>query len=247
MANKFPLIADGSAIKELPSGDNLDLTGSGISISGGQGTSGQVLQSNGSTVVWADAGGGGGAWNVVSSTTLSSAVTSVELTLSGYDSYEIRFDKIDPAGRTQGGVAEYLRVFFSTNGGTSYSTNVKHQMRNASTRNTTTQYYWYGSSYSGQNTTNYIDLMDFYKSSSYDHAVSGVVTLENNSSGTAAKHGQFRLISTRDYSSTLHQFIRDGEYGVSESNAINKVKFDFSGGASVPSGSRFTVYGLATS
>ena len=43
MANKFPLIADGSAIKELPSGDNLDLTGSGISISGGQGTSGQVL------------------------------------------------------------------------------------------------------------------------------------------------------------------------------------------------------------
>ena len=46
MANKFPLIADGSAIKELPSGDNLDLTGSGISISGGQGTSGQVLQSN---------------------------------------------------------------------------------------------------------------------------------------------------------------------------------------------------------
>jgi|13_taG_2_1085334.scaffolds.fasta_scaffold02496_6 hypothetical protein len=30
MANRFPLTLDGSAVKELPSGDNLDLTGSGI-------------------------------------------------------------------------------------------------------------------------------------------------------------------------------------------------------------------------
>ena len=191
MANKFPLIADGSAIKELPSGDNLDLTGSGISISGGQGTSGQVLQSNGSTVVWADAAaGGGGAWNVVSSTTLSSAATSVELTLSGYDSYEIRFDKMEPHTRTQGGVAEYLRVHFSTNGGTSYSTNVKHYMKYSQTRNSTTNHYWYGSSYSGQNTTNYIDLIDLYKSVTFDHSLSGFVSVENNATGTPQDYGK---------------------------------------------------------
>lgn len=92
MANKFPLIADGTAIKELPSGDNLDLTGSGISISGGQGTSGQVLQSNGSTVAWADAAGGGGIWNVISSQTVSSSVTSVTFSncfTSTYDAYEL--------------------------------------------------------------------------------------------------------------------------------------------------------------
>ena len=37
MANRFPLIldtADSNKIKELPSGDNLDLTGSGISAVG---------------------------------------------------------------------------------------------------------------------------------------------------------------------------------------------------------------------
>lgn len=97
MANKFPLIADGSAIKELPSGDNLDLTGSGISISGGQGTSGQVLQSNGSTVVWADAAtGGGGAWTRLSTTTVSSGVSSVEITLTGsYTQYAIWFSGIN--------------------------------------------------------------------------------------------------------------------------------------------------------
>ena len=34
MANRFPLTADSSGIKELPSGDNLDLTGSSIVLAG---------------------------------------------------------------------------------------------------------------------------------------------------------------------------------------------------------------------
>ena len=34
MANRFPLTADASGIKELPSGDNLDLTGSSIVLAG---------------------------------------------------------------------------------------------------------------------------------------------------------------------------------------------------------------------
>lgn len=58
MANRFPLTIDGSTIKELASGDNLDLTGSGISISSNQGNANQVLISTGSGVAWADASGG---------------------------------------------------------------------------------------------------------------------------------------------------------------------------------------------
>ncbi len=96
MANRFPLSLDGTAIKELPSGDNLDLTGSGISISGGQGADGQVLTSTGSGVAWENAAGGGGAWTVVSSTTVSSAVSSVQITLSGsYTRYVIGWQGVN--------------------------------------------------------------------------------------------------------------------------------------------------------
>jgi len=60
MANKFPVVVNTSGdheLAELPSGDNLDLTGSGISISGAQGSAGQVLTSTGSAVAWGDVGG----------------------------------------------------------------------------------------------------------------------------------------------------------------------------------------------
>jgi hypothetical protein len=73
MANRFPLIVDSSgtaAIKELASGDNLDLTGNGIvgagtvaltnlTVSGAQGSDGQVLTSTGSGVQWENAASGG--------------------------------------------------------------------------------------------------------------------------------------------------------------------------------------------
>ena len=211
------------------------------------GTDGQLLKTNGSgTLSFVDAAGGG-AWNVVSSTTLSSAATSVEITLSGYDSYEIRFDKMEPHAFTGGGAYEYLRVHFSTNGGTSYSTNVKHNMRSSTTRNNTVNNYWYGASYGSSNTTNYIDLIDIYKSSSYDHSLSGFVSVENNATGTPQKHGEYKIIYGRDYSSALQYFTRKGFIGIEESSVINKVKFDISGGATIPSGTRFTVYGLSTS
>lgn len=212
------------------------------------GSADQVLKTDGSgNLDWVDSGGGGGAWSVISSTTLSSAATSVELTLSGYDSYEIRFDKMEPHTRTQGGTAEYLRVYFSTNGGTSYSTNVKHNMRYSETRSNASLNYWYGSSYSGQNTTNYIDLIDLYKDVTFEHSLSGFVSVENNATGTPQKHGEFKVINGRDYSNVIQYFVRTGYFGIEESSVINKVKFDISGGASVPSGTRFTVYGLSTS
>jgi len=82
MANRFPLILNTSSnqLQELPSGDSLDLTGSGLNMAGGTnintgtrgdilvynasgnitklnlGTSGQVLKSNGSDVTYGSIG-----------------------------------------------------------------------------------------------------------------------------------------------------------------------------------------------
>ena len=212
------------------------------------GSNGQFLKTNGSgTLSFDTAGGGGGAWNLVATSTVSSTVTSVELTISGYDNYDIRFDKIDPSNRTGGSVAEYIRIHFSTNGGTSYSTNVKHLMRRGETRNTSTQFYNYSGSYSGTNTENYIDLIDNYKSSTFAHSLSGTISLENNVSGQQGKHGQFRVYTTRDYSNALQAMEREGFYSVQETAVINKIKFDFSGSVNMPIGSRFTVWGLSNS
>ncbi len=58
MADRFPLIVNPTSkkIEELVSGDNLDLTGNGVSIGGNVGISGQYLRSNGTTVEWGNPG-----------------------------------------------------------------------------------------------------------------------------------------------------------------------------------------------
>jgi len=58
MADRFPLIVNevSKKIEELISGDSLDLTGSGIAISGSNGTNGQYLRTDGSTVLWDNPG-----------------------------------------------------------------------------------------------------------------------------------------------------------------------------------------------
>jgi hypothetical protein len=54
MADRFPLIVNSISrkIEELISGDNLDLTGNGISINGNLGSSGMFLSTNGTTLQW---------------------------------------------------------------------------------------------------------------------------------------------------------------------------------------------------
>ena len=111
MANRFPVTVDASGVpvlKELPSGDNLDLTGSGVvgagtvaltnlTVGGSQGSDGQVLTSTGSGIAWENAasGGGGGMFTQVGTATVSSEVFSIEFTsLSGYDEYELRFSGV---------------------------------------------------------------------------------------------------------------------------------------------------------
>ena len=121
MTNRFPLIVDSSgvaALKEIPSGDNLDLTGSGITgagtvaltnltVSGSQGTDGQVLTSTGSGIAWEDAasggGGGGGMWAQVATTTFSSETFSLEFaSLGSYTEWMIRFTGLDGALDSKG-------------------------------------------------------------------------------------------------------------------------------------------------
>ena len=60
------------------------------------GTNGQFLKTDGSgTLAFADAGGGGGAWNVISSQTVSSSVTYVTFTgLTGYANYKLVWNSV---------------------------------------------------------------------------------------------------------------------------------------------------------
>ena len=93
MANRFPLILNTSSnqIQELASGDALDLTGSGLNLTGGTnintgtrgdilvynasgnivklniGSSGQVIKSNGSDLVYASIGAATGVYYVTKS------------------------------------------------------------------------------------------------------------------------------------------------------------------------------------
>jgi len=177
MANRFPLTIDGSTIKELPSGDNLDLTGSGlvtvsnadieldpngsgtvifkgnatkgagqfklncennshgITIKGPphsaaasytltlpntDGNADQVLKTNGSGVLdWVDSGGGGGgAWNVISSQTVSSNVSSVNFTsITGYKTYKFVWSNVVHASHPT-----YMDFQFSTDNGSNWYT-----------------------------------------------------------------------------------------------------------------------------
>lgn len=87
------------------------------------GTDGQFLKTNGSgTLSFADAAGGGGAWNVISSQTVSSAVSSVSFTsgITGYDSYVLMMHDIEATGTS----APYGRLYakFAYNGSSSLAT-----------------------------------------------------------------------------------------------------------------------------
>ena len=277
MANRFPIIVDSSgvpALKELASGDNLDLTGSGIvnagavnattvnattvnattvavtnlTVGGSQGTNGQTLQSTGSGVAWADAAGGGGAWSVVSSTTVSGTVASVEITLSGYDSYMIRIDKMDTSDMSN---YSYLRIHFSVDGGSTYPNNFRYRETRKSSAYMNINEYTHTSRYSGNNSSTAIELMDIYSSStaSDKYPFAGYVTLDNNVSGTGAKTGTWLVNHTRKYSNVMNLFKGEGMFSVIETSPVNKVKFDINGNGArdIPVGSRFTLYGLSTS
>lgn len=82
------------------------------------GTNGQILTTNGSgTISFADAAGGGGAWNVISSQTVSSAVSSVEFTsITGYTHYVLQISNLLPSD------SKALRYTAAYDGGSTYIT-----------------------------------------------------------------------------------------------------------------------------
>jgi|11_taG_2_1085331.scaffolds.fasta_scaffold11975_2 hypothetical protein len=233
MANRFPLTLDGTTIKELPSGDNLDLTGSSISISGSQGTDGQVLTSTGSGIAWEDAasGGGGGAWTLISTSTVTSSLSSVEISLSGYTEYVLRY-----FGVNLGTTNRWVNIYMTTSGG-SYSESLMFGRTG------------YGSNISSTTSSS-------NQSTSYIHAFPGgtVNSTNGNAFGTlniTNVPGQpvlYGMIGTADehasngagFQHLMARYVSPGS-----SDTIAKIKFDPDSG-SLQAGT-FVLYGLSTS
>lgn len=261
MANRFPLIVDSSgtaAIKELVSGDNLDLTGNGIvgagtvaltnlTVGGSQGTDGQVLTSTGSGIAWEDAasgggGGGGGAWTVISSTTVSSAVASVEFTLSGYENYALKFTNLNTSGNNS---TSTVRLQFSVDGGSSYLNTVYATRRKMGSYDSTS------TSYHGRDNQvgdDHLAVIDAYHGTNSN--TDGMVFIYNNKAGVNNKTGIYHAIDSRGYNNPNNHnpFYADGAYVVTDSSVINKVKWLLAGNNSYNiSHGTYTLYGIANS
>jgi hypothetical protein len=252
MANRFPLIVDSSgtaAIKELASGDNLDLTGNGIvgvgtvaltnlTVGGSQGSDGQVLTSTGSGIAWEDAasggGGGGGAWNVISSTTVSSSVASVVITLSGYNTYAIVYHGISTAGTYS---YDFNKWDFSVDSGSNYLSSGVYQTE-------TRKGSWVTSGSpdtTGRNNVADIELTEVYASS--DRAHGGVIWLYNNVA-SVKKVGKYEL-AVEGSSGVMQEH---GAFMVDTSSVITNIRYRQAGNQGFNlDGGTFTLYGLATS
>jgi len=233
MANRFPLSLDGTAIKELPSGDNLDLTGSGISISGGQGADGQVLTSTGSVVAWENAGGGG-AWTRISTTNVTSAVATVEITISGsYDYYVLRYSGWN-AGTSNG-----YPTFGMTTVGGSYSETIKY-LRNG-----------YGGDTSGASNQHsstgdtYASVWPVARSNSTNGSGFGELHI-SNVAGQPTIHGKAHIIDDdQSLDLGMTNFVI-GFDSPSSNGKIGKVRVRADGGSNTQAG-KFVLYGIATS
>lgn len=244
MANRFPLTLDGTAIKEIPSGDNLDLTGSGIAgagtvaltnltVSGSQGTDGQVLTSTGSGIAWEDAAsGGGGAWTVVSSTTVSSAVSSVQITLSGsYTRYVIGWQGVN-FGSTDSFVCFQFYV------GTESSAHSMQYLRNGyGTTNGS-----FSVNQGGSTSSNTVYPQTVATVNSTDGSCSGQMEI-HNISGMPAAYGY--ALTAEGGSEIGYTNFAVKLNGVSSGDTFGKVSLLPAGG-NVEAGT-FTLYGLSTS
>lgn len=271
MANRFPLTLDGTTVKELPSGDNLDLTGSGIANAGTVAatsvtvgganalttnsnladlanvhtttpTAGQLLAWDNANTRWAAAdAAGGGAWNVISSTTVSSAVASVEFTLSGYENYALKFTNLNTSAN--GGYST-LRLQFSVDGGSNYLSTVYATRRHMGSYDNASE------SYHGRDNqvgANHLAVTDVYNGTNSN--TDGMVFIYNNKAGVNNKTGIFHGIDSRGYGNVANQnpFYADGAYVVTNSSVINKVKWLIAGNNSYNiSHGTYTLYGIST-
>ena len=202
-----------------------------LKISGAQGTDGQILTSTGSGVAWEDAAGGGGAWNVISSTTVSSDVYSVEMSLTGYDLYAIAFYSITHAASSG---YDFNKWDFSIDGGSNYLSSGIYQTETvaASTSNS--------NSSNGRANVAYVEIGEIY-GSGQNH--DGIIYFLNNKSGPAYKVGYYQAAM---YSSSA-VMQETGAFQVTTTSAINKVRYRPHGNNTEKiNGGRFVVYGVST-
>ena len=213
-----------------------------LKISGAQGTDGQILTSTGSGVAWEDAAGGGGAWTVISSTTVSSAVASVEFTLAGYENYALKFTNLNTSGNSN---YSTLRLQFSVDGGSNYLSTVYATRRHMGTYDSTS------TSYHGRDnqvSDSFLGVTDVYQGTNSN--TDGMVFIYNNKAGVNNKTGIFHAIDSRGYNNANNHnpFYADGAYVVTDSSVINKVKWLLAGGNSYNiSHGTYTLYGIANS
>jgi hypothetical protein len=176
----------------------------------------------------AAAAGGGGAWEVISSTTVSSSVTSMSMTLSGYDDYIISFTNVE------GNQSSYdlSRLYFSTDNGATFSSNIRYVYKRNYSMNTNTHV---ASSLSA----GYVLMGEHYASG----VTTGFITLRNTAAMNP-KTGTFNNVS----SSSTTDYWFQGAFVIQESSVIDVVKFALEGNnnASITGGT-FTLYGIKNS
>ena len=205
-----------------------------LQISGAQGTDGQILTSTGSGVAWEDAAGGGGAWNVISSTTVSSAVASVVFTgVTGYKTYKIIWSNVVHSSHPTN-----MDFQFSADNGSNYNTTDGSSVIIYGDGSTTSLTVTNHSSWSGGN-GRYSIIRNIHQFNT-DQKHAGELTLHSMND---SEYTYFSGLDLHDYFSNRVAFTQ--VFGSTrQTTAFNALRFqagnNFTGGT-------FTLYGLANS
>ena len=193
------------------------------------GSNGQFLKTNGSgTLSFDTAGGGGGAWNVISTQTVSSAVSSVEFTsgITGYTSYVLITNKLLVANNNS-----YVEVKFAYNGNSSYeSSNYTYSMLYTNPYGTVSQ-----------QISNASSAMSMSANTSTTGPAFGKLWFGTGSSMVRGEFASKRGSDNTAYFTTMGGFHNSNLIATS----INKILIRSSNG-NISSG-QFTLYGLANS
>ena len=194
-------------------------------------TTGDTLQVVAYGVLVSAGGGGGGAMEFISTSTVSTAVSTVEITLSGYTDYIIKW-----SGVNFGSNSEYIKLDITEPSG-SYSELMKYARSG------------YGGDTNGSSTdssngsSSTIPPFGGGRVSSSNGNMSGQVNI-SNVIGMPSGYGQLAFI---DDDQTFDIGFCDFTFGFktpNSSSTIGKVKF--SGSFSIEAGT-FTLYGIKTS
>lgn len=212
-----------------------------LKISGAQGSDGQILTSTGSGVAWEDAagGGGGGAWNVMSSQTVTSDVASITFTnVTGYKTYKLVYTDVlnDSTGTA------YQLSLSSDNGSSYASIGVKstaYEQNSTTTSGTITNQYYQ---------SNRLPINKAWNQFNNNEQHHGEVTIYglNDSSGHTYIHGQMLSSWGWNTNNVAGNEVYARSYGSGSLVAFNAFKITAMADSDHQAGT-WTLYGLATS